>query len=213
MANFRLLFAKAPPREPLTSLAAIRRDWNWRFVEGDDGKRRDLVIHHCKIASSFPEAVDRACRSRNPAGKMYNHQSKIPLPILLEFRDLILEQSVVLFGMGPGNFDIVHALLWDIRPWGIGPVTTYDVSVRIGAYLGQIPSSVYLHAGVREGWNALLRGLRDIDMGSVESWRAEPLIIRGNLPEELRDMPADEVEDFLCCYRSLFPYIEKGELS
>lgn len=38
---------------------------------------------------------------------------------------------------------------------GVGPLAVYDVSDRIGSYLGIRPEKVYLHCGVRQGARAL----------------------------------------------------------
>jgi hypothetical protein len=189
------LFAKEPPREPLTSLDAIVRDWQWRFIEGDAKRHRDEVVEFCRDASDLPDAIWKACRSRRPNGKMHNHQSKVKEEDRMKFAAAILRFFAKL-RWEPTDFDELYDGLVEVRPKGIGPVTTYDVATRIGAHLGIEPESLYLHAGVMAGWKALELPVRKEWGGRVprEAW-----------PEDLRVLPADQVEDLLCCYRALLP--------
>lgn len=189
------LFKDAPPREPLTTLSAIVRDWNWRFIEGDAKRFRDGVVEYCKGAEDFIEAVERAVASRRPNGKMHNHQTKVKEVYRRQFGYRIVNEDDI---ESAENFDALYDRLCDIRPKGIGPVTVYDVATRVGAYLGLEPESLYLHAGVVEGWKALHSGHAPVVKRiSREMW-----------PKPLRRLPADQVEDLLCCYRAILPDVE-----
>lgn len=211
------LFDKRPPKEPLTTLPAVIRDWKWRFGEGAELEHmRDEIVDFCASAPDFRTAVDRACRSRRPNGKMHNHQSRVPLITLLAFRDRIIHHRrdvlKVLEAAGDNphkdGFDAMHDYLkHDLAPPGIGPVTLYDVCTRIGGYLNVQPTSLYLHAGVREGWQALCRALA---WDEPRHGQGRPLrVARHDLPRAFSGMPADEVEDFICTYRDVF--YEMGE--
>jgi hypothetical protein len=183
------LFGNMPPKRPLITLDAIVEDWQMRFIDGDAKKYRDTVVDYCLKASSFEEAVGRACRCRNEQGKKHNHQSKV--------QDIVLtEWSIKIVGNILPNqikdFDHLFDELGRILIWGIGPVTHYDVAIRIGAYLNLEPEQLYLHAGVLSGWRILYPDRR--------SW---PIRMPRNFwPKELRMLPADQVEDLLCAYRS-----------
>lgn len=188
-------FEKHPPREPLTTLSAIVRDWAWRNEE--QTLTRDPVMDYCAEASSFTEAADRACRSRGRDGKMHNHQSRV------KGKDRRLLFVRIVRGIPAEHrrftsFDDLHDTIEELAPKGIGPVTVYDVAVRIAAWIGIEPTSLYLHAGVREGWDALSRSL------STGIHR----INQEYLPEPLRGLPADEVEDLLCTYRTMLKEVE-----
>lgn len=208
------LFEEKPPREPLFTLPAIIRDWKWRFGQGGYKEHmRDEVVEFTRSAPNFRTAADRACRSRRPDGKMHNHQSRVPLLILLAFRDRIIHHRAnIENGVGDrsrhnaldNNFDWMHDYLkHHLAPPGIGPVTNYDVAVRLGAYLKAEPVNLYLHAGVREGWFALCQAIQ------WETPKDAGRITRINWPRSLRSMPADEVEDFLCTYRDIFPNLSR----
>jgi hypothetical protein len=188
------LFAANPPSEPLDSLSAIVRDWNKRFIEGDAKRFRDEVVEYCRDADNFVEAVERAVASRRPNGKMHNHQSKVKEVDRRRFGYAIVD------AIDPEkdlSFDDLYDRLREIRPKGIGPVTTYDVATRIGAFLDIEPEQLYLHAGVLEGWKVLHGGRVPVAIRLPrEMW-----------PKPLRQLPADQVEDLLCCYRALLPEV------
>jgi len=193
------LFGSVPRKRPLTSLEAIVEDWNMRFIDGDAKKYRDTVVDYCIKASSFEEAVFRACKCRNELGKKHNHQSKV--------RDVCLDAWAIKI---VGNihykeiysFDQLFDELRIILIWGIGPVTHYDVATRIGAWMKLEPEQLYLHAGVLDGWK-LLHG----------NGKWPERIHRDFWPGALRILPADQVEDLLCAYRTfLNPEMMRGEL-
>lgn len=123
---------------------------------------------------------------------MHNHQSKVKERDRQRLAIRILTR-IPPEHRGFTDFDDLHDTIEELRPDGIGPVTTYDVAVRIAAFLGIEPDSLYLHAGVQEGWTALVG--RTPGLKRVPRWA---------WPEPLRVLPADEVEDFLCTYRSIF---------
>jgi len=183
------LFGNLPPKQPLVTLDAIVEDWNMRFIEGDAKKYRDTVVDYCMKAVSFENAVFRACRCRNELGKKHNHQSKVRDVHLDTWRERIISNiNPVLIRDFDHLFDELHKLLI----WGIGPVTHYDVATRIGAYLGFEPQQLYLHAGVLDGWKLL----------HPENRKWPLRIHKTHWPGALQKLPADQVEDLLCAYRT-----------
>ena len=201
-------FAARPPREPLTSLAALVRDWKMRTAPGGGlDLKRDDVVEFCRKAPSWGVAVDRAVASRRPNGKMHNHQSKVKEADRREFGERIQREWPKPGNRWPEEFDAFYDRLWEIRPEGIGPVTTYDVAVRVGAFLELEPQSLYLHAGVRQGWLALC----PVEpFGFRRRWAGIDRIRTGWWPDEVKPLPADELEDFLCTYRELFRSIREA---
>jgi len=200
-------FEARPPREPLTSLAAYVRDFQWRFPVD----RRDMVVEFCRTAPDFRAAVRRACASRNALGKMHNHQSRVRESDRVIFGDEIISnaRAVEDFARLEG-FDSMHDYLDHIKPQGIGPVTVYDVAVRLGAYLGIEPQSLYLHAGVRQGWISMKLALEGVawptrgagsTLAQIRAEARRPYIRREDWPKPLQVLTADEAEDFCCTYR------------
>lgn len=223
MVSAAKAFASEPPRRPLTDFSAICEDFQWRYV---DRKKTDQVIIFCRKAPSFEDAVRRAVESRDENGKHHNHQSKVDIVarrtlgklIVAKKREIkrikktLLSDDQALYA----RFDALHDLIDDIKPYGIGPVTVYDVAVRVGAYHGIEPQSVYMHAGVRQGIRALEAahsrwvlgdnpgpgpGRALADLRGAARLKRVPMYL---FPEPLNKMRADDVEDILCTYREVF---------
>jgi len=183
------LFAKHPPLAPLTSLAALVNDWIYRFgTDGVEKHRRDEVVDYCFQAKNLHMAIIRACDSKRPNGNIHNHQSRVTKAA----RDTYAK-ALMAHGLRVSNFDALHDICERLAPPGIGPVTIYDVATRIAAYMQLPVESLYLHAGVRIGW-CLLHDHRSPDKERIP---------RHEIPAELRRLPTDEIEDFLCAYREL----------
>jgi hypothetical protein len=91
------------------------------------------------------------------------------------------------------DFATLHAGFEFLKTSGIGPMTVYDVAVRFGAYLGLKPEAIYVHAGTRAGLEAI-----GIDV------RKKKVIPMNKLPRPISHREPDDVEDFLCTYRSAF---------
>lgn len=194
-------FRKEAPRESLDSLAALVRDFQWRFPR----ERRDMVVEWCRKAPNLKTAIDRAVLSKGEDGKHHNHQSKINrnayTPMLAA---LVLERQKL---KRAKDFDSLHDGVRDAMRahsvTGWGPVGIYDIATRVGAYMGLEPTSLYLHAGVRMGWYELLQ-TQPGTIFNPRAWAAIERVPREHLPAEFIDLTADEVEDFLCTYRSVF---------
>lgn len=218
-------FKVRPPKEPLTTLAAFVRDFQWRFPRD----RRDMVVEYCREAPDFEEAVQRAVLSRNASGKMHNHQSRVKEWDRIQFgmrirahhgeqhwREEIRARRSGSDGLkvvaSPRAFDLLHHRFDELKPKGIGPVTVYDVATRVGAYLGVEPQSLYLHAGVRDGYRSLLVALNRGEPGGpmtrtykeIKADVSAAYIRREGWPAPLRALTADEAEDFCCTYRTEF---------
>ena len=187
-----------PPRTEMTTMTALWYDFKRR--------RRDPASPICRFRDDIPDAcardgnaevaLRRAVRSIRPNGKMHNHQSKVSktLPLLEE---KLMDNIRVL--TKAEKFGQLYHTIEMLAPKGIGPMTTYDVSVRFGAYLGLKPDVVYLHAGTQAGLKAL----------GLSTKRLEWTFPMELLPAILRNKDADEVEDFLCTYRLAFSRVTR----
>jgi hypothetical protein len=193
-----------PAREPLDTLAACVRDFQWRRAPGGGMDIfADDIPAMCAEATSFEEAVWIACESRRRSGKMHSHQTKVTKDARREFGFNIIDlHSSFPDVLGSRTFDEFHDDLWDIRPYGIGRLTCYDVATRVGAYLRIEPRQIYLHTGALVGWYALWGG------------RANAPFMPGRAPRSvwppaLRVLSADMAEDFLCTYRTALAGIRR----
>lgn len=207
MANVEKEMQRRPARWPLDTLDACIRDFLWRRAPGGGmDVKADDIPGMCAAAADFPDAVWLACASRRRNGRMHTHQTKVSVDARREFGYRIIETVEPLISnlVVRDDFDTFYDILWKIRPEGIGPLTTYDVATRIGAYLKLEPKSIYLHTGAMMGWEALWGGRRMVpQQGRVT--RVPPEV----WPEALRQLSADMAEDFLCTYRDALTRIER----
>lgn len=200
MAKMDQLFVKYPPQCELTSLENIVNDWTYRFgPSGVQKERRDTVVEYCVGAKDINDAIDKACRSRNAQGKMHNHQSRVPEAYRRNLAQKI-KRAWWVNDENPSveNFDDLYDLVNRCRFSGIGPVTIYDVATRIAAFMKMEVQSLYLHAGVRIGWQYLI-GRKD----------KRERVPRAELPHLLKRVTTDEIEDMMCAYRDQLKEIAK----
>lgn len=143
-------------------------------------------------------AVSRATLATRPDGKRYPHQRRIGRAVLPECRARLLR--VVPRLRQAQDFDQLHAFvehaILDIP--GVGELLVYDTALRIGAKLRLKPRRVYLHAGARDGARVLL--------GTPRSTRVLEL---RDLPGALHQLPAHEVENFLCIYKRRLAHLPR----
>lgn len=192
-----------PGEEIPYTLEGVVRHWNATF--GEEGRlkeKRDQVSLFVAKASFIHDVISRAVLSIDESGKMHNHQTRVPKRSKDE-AILVLKKAFARYHGHPvfNSFDALYDFMArDLeRVNGIGLVSRYDFAVRIGAKFDLAPTSLYLHAGVREGWMALHR---------MKSARGLPLRVpREELPVEFALLPTDEVEDLLCTYRSILPTV------
>jgi hypothetical protein len=197
--DIRKELAKTPPREPLTSLKSLVQDFLWR----ESTLHRDTIIAMCGEARNLEDAVWLATDSIGRNGKMYSHQVKVRK----SSRDAL---ATVMSSKLPRHLSSFHDLFLFTRtnaPWGIGELTIYDVSLRVGAYLGIEPKRLYLHTGVREGITSLA------DAARVNVSVKAPWLIPPDVPWRFEHyMTWDDTEDFLCTYRKVFSTIDDHTL-
>jgi hypothetical protein len=200
-----------PAREPLDTLEACIRDFQWRRAPGGGmDVFADDIPAMCAEAEGFEEAVWIACESRRRNGKMHSHQTKVLKDarrelghrIIDAYPDIYRWQGWPLLDMANPGFDEFHDFLWEIKPAGIGRLTCYDVATRVGAYLKLEPSQIYLHTGALLGWYALWGGANRAPFGGG---RVHP----DRWPPALRVLSADMAEDFLCTYRTALSKIRR----
>ncbi|MBT8125507.1 MAG: hypothetical protein KJO81_11825 [Gammaproteobacteria bacterium] len=142
---------------------------------------------HYERLNSLNEAISQAALCKDPRGKRHPHQYRIPLASLEEARQILLD----LLLENCRNFEELHQTVEKaiLHIHMVGPLTVYDISQRIGVYLGLKPNCVYLHSGTAEGARAL--GLTSVNgVLAVEA-----------LPLQFRSLSPDEIEDCLCIYK------------
>lgn len=190
-------FARQPPREELKSIAALWRDYMWRYVEAD---RQDPAVSFTAKARNLNEAIFRACDSRGEDGKMFFHQGRVWEINRHQFA-ANLQRSKTIFKIRHAiNFEALFEIVDRVgqKTNGIGSVTIYDVTSRLAAYLGMEAEWLHFHAGVKEGLKAL--GVDLPEDGKIH---------REDLPSFWHDKNMDLAESFFCGYRSEIEKVTK----
>lgn len=147
-------------------------------------------LAYFRLPRTDEEAISRAARCLLPSRKRHPHQRRIPKSVLAEAERRLIENTAAL--RRSSSFDELHNLIAHlVGPIpGIGELTVYDISQRIGSRFVLEPERVYLHSGTRVGARVL----------GFDGRRAS--IEVAELPEELREqLRPRELEDLLCIYK------------
>lgn len=191
--HLRVSLEQNPPKKPLNSLRAMTLDFKWRrtFVW------RDTIIDACAKATSLNQAITLACNSIMPeTGKVCRHQCKVRRENRDKLRDTLISRRGLKSIL---TFDDWYDMMEGLDIYGIGPVTLYDVSVRVAAYLELPVTSLYLHADVSKAAKEL----------GLFTGRAPKRIPHSDLPASIREnLTLDETEDFICFYSGMFRTLE-----
>lgn len=147
--------------------------------------RANLEMRWYASQPNLGAAICVATLSKTSEGKRHPHQYRIPQQALERARCRLT-----------ANFREAASFheLWeivDLESGGIhriGELAVYDISHRLGAFLGLRPDNVYLHAGARAGAKCL----------GIMSGR---FVSRGGLPSQLQRLSSAEIEDCLCIYK------------
>lgn len=181
-----LEMAKPICREAQEGTATSFDDVVDAYIRDDRQSARQEREHFAGLP--LEEAIRRAARCERPDGKRHSHQYRIPRKALAQAERNLIAASGDLSQCE--TFDELYEFVDDAigAVQGIGILTTYDVTIRIGARLGLEPDYVYLHAGTAAGARAILplSGRRRIS--------------RAELPRPFRRLRCYEVEDCLCIY-------------
>jgi hypothetical protein len=168
--------------------------WSAILRHYDNHHRPRVEQERAWFASSanIDEAIRRATLATDSRGKRFQHQRRIPRLALLRAHDALLNEAQAI--TNAHDFDELLALitpaLRDIRR--TGELYRYDTALRLSFYLNLLPTRVFLHAGTRTG--ACRLGF------SPKREFLDP----HELPQELLDRPAHEIEDILCIYKDQF---------
>jgi hypothetical protein len=166
------------------TLKSLFEDFKRRYrdcVVPDDGYFKGL---------SLKAAITKAALAENETGGRYSHQRRISKTAIEGAKENLLANEAAI--EAATDFDDllarVQAILAGVD--GVGELYCYDTANRIGIKLGKIPHKVYLHRGTREGAAAIDPAFRKRDSLEI-----------GELPDDLRNESASDLEDFLCIYK------------
>ncbi len=170
-----------------------------------------LFIHDCRNSSessraeindfrnmkSIKKAIKNAGLARWSNGKKFNHQYRIPNKILKGSTEKLLKKKneIVKCKKFSKLFELIENTIGHIK--GIGAITVYDTSFRIGGKLGIYPDKIYLHGGT-------LKSAKNLGISTKEG-----SIKINTLPTVYRKLKPYEIEDCLCIYKKQIEIISK----
>jgi hypothetical protein len=144
---------------------------------------------------SLPIAIEVAAAAQDHRGKRYDHQWRIRRTAMVEARRRLIAAQANIASVRSFSelLALFERLLLPIP--GIGEMYCYDSAARIGSHLSICPDRVYLHRGTRVGARAL-------NLPHTRPW-----LLFSELPEQLRNRSAREVENIFCIYAEDFRYL------
>lgn len=157
-------------------------------------KRNCNKLFHKKINNfkSFEDAIRFATLAIDENGRRFDHQRRFKNELLELGCKILLQnkKSLIVSNNFHQLISFIESLFTPVK--GLGILYIYDTAQIIGTYLNIFPVYIYLHLGTREG--ARLLGL---------NYKQSYLRLE-ELPKEFQVLKPNEVEDFLCMYKSNF---------
>jgi hypothetical protein len=147
-------------------------------------------LAHFQMLKSLDDAIRFACHGKE--GRIHDYQRLVGKKKLEQARQQLQKHADQI--AASGSFSALLALVKEHTGSidRFGELAIYDTSLRLGAYLGDWPEVVYLHAGTKKGCKAL--GVATSG-GEIEMQK---------LPKPIQSLEPYEAEDFLCIFKDQF---------
>lgn len=184
----------------IKTLEQVVADFRTRYGEA----HHDVVVDFVAKSGDLDTAIDRAVAGKREDGKAFGMESCISKRAKAEFAANLKKIKTNL--TNATDFDALYGDVYACAVRGIGHVVTYNVTMRLGAWLGPsvfVPKDyLYLHAGPLAGWKRLTG---ETGIPFRVPWES--------VPAALRVLSPRQVEDLLCEYRDLFKLwsMQRGE--
>lgn len=156
----------------------------------------DTWLSDCARTKDVLLVIEMAALARNIDKEKHPHQYRVPNHTLREFANNLIKTSESVVSCR--TFEELYETVNSARIAGIGDLTVYDTSQRIGARLKLLPRKVYLHQGTRVGAERYLG--RKINVDFID--KSEFI--------HFRHLKCSEIEDILCIYKDSFPFKNAG---
>lgn len=155
--------------------------------EADGAIRLRNELEYYRSIKSFADVIVLATQGLGPERSMHKHQCRLGYDLLRQQAAVLVESATLL--RQSRSFKELYASIESLRLYGVGPLACYDTAIRLGSWLGLMPTEIYLHCGARQGYRAL---------GLMPRGRIAEI---GSLPLVLQRLTAVDLEDFLCIYK------------
>lgn len=167
----------------LTTYGRVVRAYEQDFREREGNRE----LRFFQVQRTLADAVEKAALCKTPSGKRQPHQRRLSQATLRKMYAALKRTDLESAESFKELFKRVEGAIGGVS--GVGELTVYDTSVRIGAYLRLEPERVYLHRGTRVGAEALGLG------------RGKRVLELNELPKAFHRLRPHEVEDCLCIYK------------
>ncbi|MFD5021070.1 hypothetical protein ACFWMP_19365 [Paenibacillus sp. NPDC058367] len=170
-------------------------------------------LNKYKKTTNLNELLEYALPGADPDGEYQfdPHQYRISNKeeIYRRIIDTILSNPNIVSSLNnPEKFEDVFDVFSNIRKAklapGFGPLSVYDVSLRVAVSRGVFPEVVYLHAGALKGAKQLLADDFKGKKNKYKDNRDHIYIHHHCFPLEVQKLEAFQIEDFLCNYKDFF---------
>lgn len=177
----------------MANLKLKKLDDEYRNGDGEKCSSNELEkeLKEFDPLEDFNDVLRRAGMAEKKNGKRFNHQRRITNSSLQKLTKSLKMNSKKIQQIN--SFDILYSFIKELKIEGIGKLTIYDTSLRIGHHLGYKPKDVYIHAGVSIGLrrlNVVTKGLEKISINE--------------LPQEFSALKPHHAENFLCSFKDRF---------
>jgi hypothetical protein len=161
-------------------------------------KYPDLHLPFCVKQENLAKAIEAAAKAIDEKNKIHGHQRRIGKQKLNEFAEILKTKEKEI--RNAKTFDELIKIIIKVELNGIGDLTKYDTTTRIGAYMNLFPENIYLHAGTKIGAKMLHINITGKDF-----------ITPSDLPKEFQtaDFTPSEFEDILCIFKGAFEHLVK----
>jgi len=149
--------------------------------------RLAAYLGYFQTLDSIEDVIRFACHGKD--GKIHGHQHLVGKAKLEQARKKLQKCSDEIATIV--SFDDLLTLVEDRTSsiYRFGVLAVYDTALRLGAHLDVWPEVVYLHAGTKNGCQALGVAIKG---GTVEM---------AQLPKPIRSLQPHQAEDFLCIFK------------
>lgn len=151
----------------------------------------DKIKKFYQNIATIEDVIKYASKGVTPDLLKHPHQRRIPNSVLNKFSNKLLKKKKEIQEVK--NFESLYLIIGNNKIKGIGDLTVYDTTLRIGFYLKIYPTKLFVQAGSKVGY------MRLVNVSHVSNPVANICI-----PELLRNIKKYHLENFLCIYKKCF---------
>lgn len=170
------------------------------YLKSPDIIAKNNWINHTANQPTLLQRLEVATKSRDASNNLNSHQERVGDDNLTSFFDEMSQQdnlNKIDTHISNKYFDGLYRLLLNsTNKYRIGPLTAYDIALRIAHAYKFRPSHIYIHAGTEAGAEAL-GILNTIKLNGKDYFTKEELLA---IYPEFEVLECDDIESFLCIY-------------